>query len=60
MTKAKYQTMKERIREQAINWQNKSGDYDYSYYNIYVICNYFEKQGRRYGLLREFHENGIC
>lgn len=54
---------KERIREEAIRYQCGDGEFknaNYSWSEILEWQCYFEKMGRRYGLLTEFHENGIC
>lgn len=54
---------KERIREEAIRYQCGCGEFNDISYSWSEICKwqrYFEKMGRRYGLLTEFHENGIC
>ena len=55
-----YQKQKEKARNEAINWQSAIGNHNYSYGELAVFGNYFEKMGRRYGLLTEFRENGIC
>lgn len=55
----KYQENKSRIREKALEFQLNFGEKNYSYYELSKITNYFEKQGRRYGLLKEFKENCI-
>lgn len=57
--KNSFSSIKEIIRNQAIEWQNDFANCDYSYSELVEIQNYFEKQGKRYGLLREFRENGI-
>lgn len=31
-----------------------------SWYELSLICDWFYRNGKRYGLLREFAENGIC
>lgn len=54
-----YQEMKERARQIAIDWQYEDGDYPYSYEGLAIVGEYFYKLGKRYGLLREFRENGI-
>lgn len=53
-----YRKMQEKIREEAIEWQN-SCEEDLSYLELALIGDYFRKYGKRYGLLREFRENGI-
>lgn len=56
----KYQQGKERTREKAVNWQLDFNNHNYSYGELYEFGVYFEKLGKRYGLLKEFRENGIC
>lgn len=55
-----YEKQKEELREEAIEWQNDGGEKWYTWSEIEEKVNYFETQGKKYGLLREFHENGIC
>lgn len=57
---SKYYERKEEIRQEAIEWQLDSGNHNYSYYELAEWCDYFYKLGKRYGLLKEFKENGIC
>ena len=47
-------------RQEAIDWQNDFAKHNYSYGELAEFGEYFEKLGRRYGLLKEFRENGIC
>ena len=54
-----YAQRKEAARQEAIDWQLHDSDYPYSYGGLAIICNYFYKLGKRFGLLREFRENGI-
>lgn len=49
---------KDKIRLEAINFQ-KTFCINPSYSELVEAQAYFEKQGKRYGLLREFRENGI-
>ena len=56
----KYQLEKEQARQKAIEWQLGYGNHSYSWAEIQRYCDYFEKLGKRYGLLKEFRENGIC
>ena len=58
-TKPTYETKKEMARQEAIDWQNGLRD-NRSYEDMQKAAKYFEKLGRRYGLLKEFRENGIC
>lgn len=57
---SKYQIGKAKAREMAIEWQQDFDNHNYSYDHLIYYGNMFEKLGRRYGLLREFRENGIC
>lgn len=56
----KYQENKERIRNKAIIWQLDASNKNYSYGELADFYEYFYKMGKRYGLLKEFRENGIC
>ena len=58
--KKTYNQLKEEARLEAIEWQNDFGNHNYSYGELTYFGDYFEKLGKRYGLLREFRENGIC
>lgn len=58
--KTYYQKRKEELREEAIEWQASLSAWCPSYGELAYCYEYFEKLGRRYGLLREFRENGIC
>lgn len=57
--KKTYQERKEMARQEAIDWQLEDGQYPYSYGGLLIVGNYFYALGKRYGLLREFRENGI-
>lgn len=57
-----YKELKEETRENAINWQiNIVEEIETPTLDEFADkqC-YFEKLAKRYGLLREFRENGIC
>lgn len=56
---SKYAEKKEQIRQEAIDWQNDFCNHNYSYGELAFYSDYFEKLGRRYGLLKEFRENAI-
>ena len=56
---SKYQKKKESLREEAVAWQMMAGETALYWSDILGAGEYFEKQGRKYGLLREFRENGI-
>lgn len=55
----KYAKLKESTRAKAIEWQNDFCNHDYSYGELNCFQNYFERLAKRYGLVREFKENGI-
>ena len=57
---SKYQNRKEKIRKEAINWQANFPEQNYSWLDLAQWQDYFTKQDKRYGLLTEFRENGIC
>ena len=53
-----YQRMKRRTRNSAIWWQHHFDDVS----DLFELCQvqqHFEKLGKRYGLIKEFKENGI-
>lgn len=55
----KYQIKKAEIHYQAIDWQTNFLNNRYTWREITEWVVYFEKMGKRYGLLKEFRENGI-
>lgn len=59
-TKTIYEMKKEMARQEAIDWQNNPFRDSRSYEDVQEAAEYFEKLGGRYGLLKEFRENGIC
>ena len=59
-TKPTYEIKKEMARQEAIDWQNGVANHNYSYGELAEFGEHFEKLGRRYGLLKEFRENGTC
>ena len=54
----KYQEMKERVRQMAIDWQLNDSE-GASWNELIAIGEKFAKLGKRFGLLTEFRENGI-
>ena len=54
-----YAERKANAREEAIDWQNKASEGNMSYGELAETGDHFYKLGKRYGLLREFRENGI-
>ena len=55
----KYQQAKERARQAAINIQQLFSENSYSMSDLAYFGAYFEKLGKRYGLVKEFKGNGI-
>jgi hypothetical protein len=55
-----YQVAKENARQKAIDWQDYFRESSMSCGEIAYWQEYFEKLGKRYGLLTEFRENCIC
>lgn len=58
--KQRYLEAKEKTRQEAIDWQLDFDNHNYSWGELAYYSNHFEKLGKRYGLLKEFKENGIC
>ena len=54
-----YAEKKEEIRQRAIEWQQDFEKQGYCWGDLIIYQEYFEDLGRRYGLLKEFRENGI-
>ena len=54
-----YQDRKERAREKAIEWQLCYGDESHYMSEDASDTEYFRKLAKRYGLTKEFAENGI-
>lgn len=54
-----YQRGKEAAREMAVEFSLTFGEHTYFWSDLAEFTAKFERLGRRYGLLREFRENGI-
>lgn len=54
-----YQQMKEKTRNEAIAWQTAFSEESLSYGELCEMREKLEEKTRRYGLLREFAENGV-
>lgn len=54
-----YEKAKATAREKAVDFSNTCGEMNLSYADLAEIGNKFRTLGKRYGLLREFRENGI-
>ena len=55
-----YYTRKMILREQAIRYLELSSRRSLSYYDLLVFVCYFSDNARKYGLICEFIENGVC
>ena len=55
-----YAEKKADLQAQAVDFSNVVGSMVMSWGESAYISDFFERNGRRYGLLREFQENGIC
>lgn len=58
MAKINYQEAKEKAREEAKEWQLTENSYSYG--ELAYWQDYFYRLGKRYGLLTEFRNEGIC
>ena len=56
---SKYMQKKEAARNEAINWHSAAANDSMSWSELQNYQDHFLTIGRRYGLIREFHENGI-
>ena len=59
MKRNSYNRLKETARTEAIEWQLTSQDEPMSYSELAEVGEHFYTLGKRYGLLKEFRENGI-
>lgn len=58
-----YNERKDSLRNIAIDFQYENDgetDYQLSMEKIGLVEDFFERMGRKYGLLREFRQNAIC
>lgn len=60
MKRNSYNRLKETARTKAFEWQLTSQDEPMSYSELAEVGERFYTIGKRYGLLKEFRENGIC
>ena len=56
---SRYQRAKQKAREEAMQWQHDFVNHSYSYSDMADFTSHFEKKAKRYGLIKEFRENGI-
>lgn len=55
-----YQERKASAHDLAVEWSYLVGETNLSYQELTYVSDFFVKVGKRYGLLTEFRENGIC
>lgn len=55
----KYQQAKNKIRDLAADWQSDFENNNYSWLELLQCQEFFSTKAKRYGLIREFRENGI-
>lgn len=55
----RYRKGKEKARNEAIDWQAGFAGHNYGYGELACFSGYFEAKAGRYGLVKEFKENGI-
>lgn len=55
-----YQERKGCLEDIAIDYSNRFSSLSWSYGELATIGDFFYKNGKRYGLLEDFKENGIC
>lgn len=55
-----YNQRKERLREIARDYSLIAGDLTLYWSEFAEITDFFRRNGRKYGCLKEFHENAIC
>lgn len=54
-----YEERKADLQNKAIEWHHTGSVANWSYGELASIQEFFERNGKRYGLLREFRENAI-
>jgi len=54
-----YTERKASLEDIAIWYSNLCGEWACSYGELFLVTDFFEKYGKRYGLLTDFRENGI-
>ena len=54
-----YADKRDVLRAFAQEWQSRTADFAYDYRTFAGFGSFFEEYGKKYGLLREFRENGI-
>lgn len=55
----RYADRRESVRDTAVEWSNCEA-WPLSWGEVQTVADWFYRMGKRYGLLSEFRENGIC
>jgi len=55
-----YAEKKADLKDKAIQYSNLCSEWSCSYMELVGVTDYFARNGKQYGLLKEFRENGIC
>lgn len=55
-----YQSRKASVESIGIDWSNSVDASGLFYSDIAILSDWFYRNGKRYGLLRDFTENGLC
>ena len=56
---SRYTRAKENARQKSMDWQTDYYNNNYSYGELAAFAEYFTRLAKRYGLVKEFRENGI-
>ena len=59
MGKEKYERLKDEARQKAIQWQFETSGKNMSYGEFATAQEHLQRLARKYGLTKEFRENGI-
>ena len=54
-----YQKKKQELREEAKEHQRQASEKNLSWWDIYDYLEHLETQAKKYGLIKEFRENGV-
>ena len=55
-----YNEKKANLEEIAKDWQRDFNNHNYAWSDLTEVGTFFLENGKKYGLLQEFRENGIC
>lgn len=54
-----YADRRESVRNTTVEWSNCE-EWPLSWSEVHTVTDWFYRMGKRYGLLTEFRENGLC